>query len=186
MIFLKKKKGDTVMRLFIAINFTDENRRILADAAELLRSNSRSGTFTREENFHLTLAFLGEVEPYNVKKLRQIMAAAADEAFDFEIGGLGKFKRTGGDIYWLGVERKPELMTLAKNLQDNLRAGGFDIEDRAFKPHLTLGRQVILNCDPKSLDMPTIKCHAGRISLMQSERVRGVLTYTEIYGKELR
>ena len=174
------------MRLFIAVNFTDDIRRELTGAAELLRANSRGGTFTREENFHLTLAFLGEVQPYDVKKLRQIIAASVGEAFDFGIGGLGRFKRSGGDIYWLGIERVPELMELAKRLQNGLRAGGFDIEDRAFKPHLTLGRQVTLNCDPKSLDMPELTCHAGRISLMQSERIRGVLTYTEIYGKELK
>ena len=174
------------MRLFIAINFTDENRRILADTAELLRANSRGGTFTREENFHITLAFLGEVQPFEVKKIRQVMAASAGPAFDFEIGGLGRFKRTGGDIYWLGIERVPELFDLAEKLQTGLRAAGFDIEDRAFKPHLTLGRQVILNCDPKTLDTPVLSCHAGRISLMQSQRIRGVLTYTEIYGKELK
>ena len=94
-------------------------------------------------------------------------------------------ERTGGDIYWLGVEKKSELYSLADNLKQGLKDNGFSIDDKPFKPHLTLGREVILNRDPKSLTMPELSCHVSRISLMKSERIRGVLTYTEIYGKEL-
>lgn len=173
------------MRLFIAINFTEEDKRILSHAAEVLKQNSRKGNFTRKENFHLTLAFLGEIQPSKVSGIRHVMDKAAKEPFDFEIGGLGRFKRTGGDVYWLGVEKKPELMELAERLISGLREAGFDIEDRAYKPHMTLGREVLLNCDAKSLDMPKLICNVHRISLMKSERIKGVLTYTEIYGKEL-
>lgn len=175
------------MRLFIAINFTDENLGILSDAADILRENSSKGNFTRTENFHLTLAFLGEVPEARVSGVRRVMKVAAKgiAPFDFSIGGLGRFKRTGGDIYWLGVEKKRELFTLADNLKQGLRDNGFTIDDKPFKPHLTLGREVILNCEPKSLAMRSLTCHADRISLMKSERIRGILTYTEIYGKEL-
>ncbi len=175
------------MRLFIAINFSDKNLGILSDAAGILRENSDKGNFTRTENFHLTLAFLGEVPEARVSGVRRAINQAAEgiAPFDFNIGGLGRFKRTGGDIYWLGVEKKRELFTIADNLKQGLKDSGYSIDDKPFKPHLTLGREVILNCDPKSLTMPELSCHVSRISLMKSERIRGVLTYTEIYGKEL-
>lgn len=175
------------MRLFIAINFSDKNLGILSDAAGILRENSSKGNFTRTENFHLTFAFLGEVPEAKVSGVRRAINQAVNgiAPFDFSIGGLGRFKRTGGDIYWLGVEKKRELFALANNLKQTLKDNGYTIDDKPFKPHLTLGREVILNCDPKNITMPNLTCHAGRISLMKSERIRGVLTYTEIYGKEL-
>ncbi|MBE6948704.1 MAG: RNA 2',3'-cyclic phosphodiesterase [Ruminococcaceae bacterium] len=175
------------MRLFIAINFTDENLDILTHAADILRENSSKGNFTRTKNFHLTLAFLGEVPETKVSGVRRVINEAVKgiAPFDFSIGGLGRFKRTGGDIYWLGVERKRELFALADNLKRGLKDNGYTIDDKPFKPHLTLGREMILDCDPKALTMPELNCHVSRISLMKSERIRGILTYTEIFGKEL-
>lgn len=175
------------MRLFIAINFSEENLNILRDTADLLRRNSTSGNFTRTENFHITLAFLGEISGARVSGIRHIINEAVMDMtpFEFSIGGLGRFRRTGGDIYWLGVEKTPELMELADRLNKKLRAANYSVEDRAFKPHLTLGREVILCCKPEILATPRLSCKVNRISLMKSERIRGVLTYTEIYGKEL-
>jgi len=173
------------MRLFIAINFTQQERDALTAGAELLRRNSSSGTFTKEDNFHITLVFLGEQPEHKLKAIRQAINASAGAAFDLSVGGLGKFRRQGGDIYWIGVEKVPELMALADRLQKNLLTAGFDIEDRPYKPHLTLGRQVVLNGSVKNEDMPSFVTHAHRVSLMLSERTRNGMKYTEIYGKEL-
>ena len=173
------------MRLFIAINFTPDERAALSDGAALLRQCSSSGTFTKEDNFHITLVFLGEQPEHKLRAIRQAIASSAGAPFDFRVGGLGKFRRQGGDIYWLGVEKRPELMALAAGLQKNLLASGFDIDARPYKPHLTLGRQVVLARPVKTGDMPSFTCHVHRVSLMLSERTRDGMRYTELYGKEL-
>lgn len=175
------------MRLFIAINFQKNELDTLSDAADMLWENSVKGNFTRTENFHITLAFLGEIPEARVREIRGIINEATKDIkpFEFKIGGLGRFRRNGGDIYWLGVEKKRELTELADRLCQKLRSSGFIIEDRAFKPHLTLGREVVLSCKPNSLTMPELFCPVSRVSLMSSQRIRGILTYTEIYGKEL-
>ncbi|MBQ7682572.1 MAG: RNA 2',3'-cyclic phosphodiesterase, partial [Oscillibacter sp.] len=48
------------MRLFIAIRFSDEVRRALAETQSFLRNRGVRGNFTKVENLHLTLAFIGE------------------------------------------------------------------------------------------------------------------------------
>ena len=63
-----------------------------------------------------------------------------------------------------------------------LERTSFPVEKRPFKPHLTLGRQVVLQGRPE--EFPPVKMEVDRISLMKSERLAGTLTYTEVYAKE--
>jgi len=175
------------MRLFIAINFDDQIKDNLYEVTQKLRSASTRENFTRRENFHLTVVFIGETNKVNTVK--QIMDKICAEPFDITIGRLGKFQRNGGDIYWIGAERNENLFSIYKQLSRELTCAGFDIEKRSFKPHLTLGREVMLsegfdeNAFSKAIPSMTIKVE--RISLMKSERINGVLTYTEVYGKKL-
>ena len=78
------------MRLFIAINFNNENLVKLSDAAGILRKNSVKGNFTRTENFHLTLAFRGEVPETKVSGVRRVTHedAFGSAPLEFSIGGI--------------------------------------------------------------------------------------------------
>jgi len=175
------------MRLFIAINFDDQMKNRLHEITQKLKSVSIQGNFTRKENFHLTVVFIGETNKINTVK--QIMDKICAEPFDITIGILGKFQRSGGDIYWVGVENNEYLSAIYKQLAEELASAGFNIEKRSFKPHLTLGREVILSekFDEKAFSntISPMTIRVERISLMKSERINGVLTYTEVYGKEL-
>ncbi len=166
------------MRLFIAIHFSPEVKRLLLRTIESLRAQAERGNFTREENLHLTLAFLGETD--NVAAARAAIAAAAAPSFPMTVGGSGRF----GDLWWVGIEENPALSALASGLQDELRARGFSIERRPFKPHITVARQVVSRA-PVRLEVPRATMTATRVSLMRSDRVEGKLRYTEIYGLRL-
>ena len=124
------------MRLFIAIHFSDEICAVLLDAAEQLRAASSGGNFTRPENLHLTLAFIGESN--DLITIRRIMDRCAGEAFPLAVGGSGRF----GDLYWAGIEENSALHALAERLRAGLHGAGFAIEDRPFKAHITLVRQL--------------------------------------------
>ncbi len=147
------------------------------------------GNFTRRENLHLTLAFLGEIPPAGVENIKQAMDKVSAGQFSLVISHLGQFKRNGGDIYWLGIEKNTSLLNLHTQLSRELRGAGFKLEERGFKPHLTLGRQIILSpaFDQAefSRKIPPLSQEVDRISLMKSERIAGKLTYTEIYSKDL-
>ena len=166
------------MRLFIALHFSQAVRNMLLDTILTLKAQTVSGNFTRPENLHLTLAFIGESS--NVAAIRQVIDHAAGPPFEITVGGLGHF----GRLYWAGIENSVVLASLAENLQRALRAAGFPIETRNFRPHITLAREVTAN-HPLRISVPGTAMTVDRVSLMKSERIGGRLTYTEVYGKKL-
>ncbi len=166
------------MRLFIAINFSDEIKSMLLDATETLKSQVLCGNFTRRENLHLTLAFIGETN--RTTDVINCIDSVPASPFTLTFGGSGRF----GDIWWAGIKRSGELAALAENLQNALCGSGFSIEKREFRPHVTLARE--LKSDGRiTLYIPPAVMTVNRISLMKSERVHGRLLYTEIYGRNL-
>ncbi|WP_312693159.1 RNA 2',3'-cyclic phosphodiesterase [Caproiciproducens sp.] len=175
------------LRLFISINFDDRMKDSLYGCIQRLKEGSVRGNFTRRENLHLTLAFLGETSKAGSAK--QAMDDVAGEPFELSIGGFGHFPRAGGDIYWIGVEHSTALTALQASLCEKLRREGFFLETRQFKPHLTLGREVVPAPDfdrgAFARSVPPMSMNVEKISLMKSEKLNGRLTYTEIYAKQL-
>ncbi len=176
------------MRLFTAILFDDNIKTFLYDTVQRLEANARSGSFTAKENLHLTVNFIGETKRLEEVKLAMLRAVnrARAERFDLSIMGFGSFSRREGDIYWVGVERSAVLSRIQKELVRELKEEGFfDIDDREYKPHLTLGRRIRVNpdFDRKSFEaaLQPMKMEVTGLSLMKSERIDGKLTYTELY-----
>lgn len=170
------------MRLFTAILFTPEIKTALTDHIAKLKAASTHGNFTIENNLHLTLNFIGETD--RVVEVKKAMSAIDAEPFTLTLGKPGVFKRSGGDIYWIGVEKNPKLENLHKQLSDALRGRGFLLENRDYKPHITLGREVSLKQPPEFANMP-LSMTVSRVSLMKSERIQGKLVYTEIFAKNM-
>ncbi len=171
------------MRLFVSVNFPSETVDFLYDKVVKLKKESLAMNPSRRENLHLTLAFIGETQ--GVEKAKKALSEIYFEPFEIMISGLGKFSHDGGDIYWAGLDKKGDyrkLEALALEVQSKLRSAGFEIEKRKFSPHITLGREVMLQREP-SFSVPSHKVSVFRISLMKSERINGKLTYIEIFGK---
>ena len=176
------------MRLFIAISLDEAVRDAICGIQTQLRSAALCGRMTRRENLHLTLAFLGENPPSQIPDIRAAMETAAGPAFVLQFSKLGRFRRDGGDIWWLGAEESAPLQSLAAALQGELRRRGFALEERKFMPHLTLGRQIqtLPEFDKNSIAGQAPPQQVSQITLFSSERVRGVLTYREIVNTPLK
>ena len=171
-----------IIRLFVSINFNDEIKAELAGAIAQLRQISSSGNFSLIDNLHLTLAFIGETE--RISDVKRIIDSVSFPRFDITLGAPGVFRRDGGDIRWVGIEKNPSLSALANEISQKLISEGFDIDTRDFKPHITIARQVV--CPRQSaIKVDPIRMTADRISLMRSDRIGSVLKYTEIYSKKL-
>lgn len=178
------------MRLFIAIQFTKDIVDMLYHLEGCLKEQTISGNFSRRENLHLTLAFLGEVPENQIKKIGKIMEHAAGKSFLLELEKLGKFQGRGEALYWVGAARSRELLSLQGRLIRNLKAEGFSPDEKPFKPHITLARR----CRMKDTfseakvteELPETSLYVQRISLMKSERVNGKLVYTELLLVPLR
>lgn len=167
------------MRLFVAIRFSPEVLECLRRAQEDLRRQGASGNFTRTENLHLTLAFIGETAE-DVEAKAALEEACSGGAFALSISGAGRF----GDLWWAGIEPNSRLSALADAVQAALRQSGFSIERRRFQPHITLVRQLTAPRVPV-IHLPKTEMTVTRVSLMRSERMGGKLVYSERYGKNL-
>ena len=166
------------MRLFIAVHFSKEVKETLLSAIDELKAQVVTGNFTKPENLHLTLAFIGESD--RVLDIREIIDRCTVPPFEMAVCGAGHF----GNLYWVGIEKSPKLKALAESIQNELRISGFDIEDREFKPHITVARQVEAS-EPVKLNVERKAMNVTSISLMKSARINGKLVYTEVYGRRL-
>lgn len=176
------------MRLFTAILLEEDIKEGLYDTVAKLKELAAAGSFTAKENLHLTVNFIGETG--RLEEVKKAMGTAVEkartESFLLTLCGFGRFKRPEGDICWIGVNEEPILWRLQRELVKELKeAGFFDMDDREYKPHLTLGRRVRLD---KGTDYGTlnseiepVNTRVTKLSLMKSERIQGKLTYTEIF-----
>lgn len=177
------------MRLFIAINFEEAIRDSMAGTLEALQRHGVTGSFPDKENIHLTLVFIGEGGPAEQEKIEGAMKQVQVPPFKMTIKGFGRFPRSGGDICWLGIEPCEPLQLLYKQLRDRLKLAGFSLESQEYKPHLTLGRKVIL---PKDFDLfafsrgiQPLSVEVREFSLMQSLHIQGELRYRPLYTQTL-
>ena len=169
------------MRLFIAINFNNDTRSRLLALRDEVRGKSERGNFSAPENLHLTLAFLGECDEKQAAAAKEAMNAVKFEPFNAAIVCVGRFKRDGGDIWWAGLREDKPLMSMQSELSDRLRTVGFILESRKYSPHITLGREVIMDTAPWKIEPFGEIVNA--IDLMESKRVGGKLIYTSIYRR---
>ena len=96
------------------------------------------------ENLHLTLRFLGAAEDAQIAALRQGLTAVATrhEGFTATIGPSGCFpNRRRPKVIWAGVaDADGRLSALQRDVEEVVCAAGWVPEERAFRPHVTLGR----------------------------------------------
>lgn len=175
------------MRLFFALKFSEAVKDALCAAMDRMRLCCAQGRFTPRANLHLTLVFLGEVPPERLPDVREAMEEVSAGRFALEIGGVGCFRQRGGYLYWAGVERSVPLCSLYGSLCGELQKRGFSIEERPYRPHLTLVRQAVLkdDCDRSAFTVPVLRTRAENFSLMLSERRDGRQVYTEIGSRKL-
>ena len=131
-------------RTFLAIDILPGQRkkasRIIGDLNEL----SDQFKWSRDENLHITLNFLGDVPETELNNVCQAASRAVEDvaAFDIQIEGLGAFPEVARPrVIWLGItEGQSELQQLQRKLEQALEPLGFPPERRLYRPHLTLGR----------------------------------------------
>lgn len=122
-------------RLFVALDMPDAARHWLIqhqpEAEEGLR-------LVREDQLHLTLAFIGEAELESVK---EALAPIRFEPLHLRLSGLGYFQgRQGASVFWAGFEPSPSLQDLHRRIGEALKPLGVKKDRRPYRPHITLAR----------------------------------------------
>ena len=132
------------MRLFVALEVPEPPRRDVRRRMDGVRDRLPRARWVDPDNLHLTLLFLGETAEDKV----QALAAGLREAFarcpalDLRLAGGGTFPPgRPARVAWVGVEAPPELETLQEDItRAAVESLGFEPEERAYHPHVTLAR----------------------------------------------
>ena len=164
------------MRLFIAINFDENMTDALIEMQDDLIRWGVNGNFTREENLHMTLVFIGESD--EPEKIEEIMRDVPLRSFTLQLSGMRRFK----DMIFANIEDNPDLNDYVKRLRHALADNDIDFDKKKFVSHITLVRRASGAKDiPMGYDgtMPE-KMRVNGISLMKSEQGRRGMVYTEI------
>lgn len=166
------------MRLFIAIQLSEILKDELTAVQDGMRAAGVRGNFTKRENLHLTLAFIGEfADPSYVL---EVIDGIDFSSFRIRSEGIGSF----GDLWWSGISESAELNSLVRRLRRGLSDAGIPFDKKKFRPHITLIRKA----QPAGIGIPggcaeligNAEMTVDHISLMRSDRTKSGMVYTEI------
>jgi 2'-5' RNA ligase len=163
-------------RLFIALTLPPGVRATLAHLAQPLPGV----TWSRPDQLHVTLRFLGEVATDDLlERVTKRLATVQVAPFILPIEGIGTFPPNRPPrILWIGTgSGHPRLFQLRQRVDDALLAAGLPLEVRTFHPHITLAR-----CTGDAAPALTHWVHARRDAVAPPFRVEAF----DLYASELR
>lgn len=133
-------------RLFVALDPSD----VLIRALSTLQTDLFEAHWVDPSDIHLTLRFLGDVDEQRVKPIIEALQQVKGEPFELQPEGFGVFPtRRSPKVLWVGLRDEPALDELHRNVEQAIVNLGFEPEDRAFAPHLTIAR--CKRADPKKV-----------------------------------
>jgi 2'-5' RNA ligase len=135
----------SVIRAFIAIDLSVDIQHRLDDVQKSYKGqlNNIPIRWVAASNIHLTLKFLGDVSLSNLNILTDMIQTeiSSHHQFDISVGGSGAYPNNRQPrVIWIGVEAPPDLAVIQNGIETTTARLGYSREERAFSPHLTLGR----------------------------------------------
>ena len=134
-----------------------------------------------EEQLHLTLSFLGDVQAHAEERLRRALSEVRVPPFLLPLCGVGVFRsRERPSVVWAGVGKgHPHLFALHRHIQDAVLHAGLDADLKPFHPHVTVGRAKGLSME---MLRPFLQSHAD--SEFGIFRVTGFELYSSVLAPE--
>lgn len=171
--------GARAVRTFVAVPVDEPVRTGVARWQARLAPAAGGIKWVEPHNLHITLAFLGDLARDEVEEAIAAVtrACAGHRPFTLGFGGFGVFPHWRAPrVLWVGMgEGAAELTALAGAVARHLRAAGFAMEDRPYRPHLTVGRwrdprgaapvRAAVAAEPSGLP----PCRVQRVDIMASQ-----------------
>jgi RNA 2',3'-cyclic 3'-phosphodiesterase len=130
-------------KLFVGVDLDPEARAACAGVSDELRKTGFAAKYETPDKLHVTLAFLGFVEPSRCEAIVAELAAAAagSKPFEISLDKLGAFPHEGKPrVVYLGArEQRATFRLLAKGVRSAYAALGFEFRDDAVA-HVTIAR----------------------------------------------
>ena len=174
-------------RLFVAIRPPEDVRDLLIDAMD----DSPALRWVGDEQLHLTLRFIGEVERPVANDIGAALNRLRSPPFELRVSGVGKFEKRNGGALWAAVEPKPPVTALTAKVERALQQAGLEPERRAFTPHITLARWNRRNAEAvdaflrRNGDLHSDPFAVDRFILFESKLSRHGAHYEEVAAFDL-
>ncbi len=173
--------GGVPTRLFIGLAMPEDSSLLLSNAISSL-PDLDSAKVTLPENYHITLAFLGQREPEEIDTIVPLMQQAAKTVSPFMLlpNRLGFFGRETNAILYAAVPYNELLDILCQNLRSALQNANQIFDEKPFRPHITLAKKAKI--EPASLSSIYLNCPfwVDHLTLYHSTRVHDVLRYLSV------
>ncbi len=178
------------MRCFLAVPLPEPGLEEAQRLQDELRERVPEVRWARPETLHLTVHFFGQVEDERAAVAVDLVTPLTIRAspFDVVLDRIGSFPPWGAPrVLWLGPSRDvAPLTTLALDCRTILGAAGFEVDQRRYNAHCTLGRpRLPWSGDARSAwatatrQHPDIRFSASRLVLYESRSAPGGAVYTE-------
>jgi 2'-5' RNA ligase len=133
-----------LIRSFLAIELPKPILSKIEEVQGDLRSTHVDVRWVSPEKIHLTLKFFGNIEESRIDLIFKSIEEPIRDVLPFSVRmrGVGAFPSLKNPrVIWMGfADGKEMLISIQKQIEDHLQKIGFELEDRPFQPHLTLGR----------------------------------------------
>jgi len=124
-------------RLFVAVQLPADVREELM----LIASGVPGAHWTEEDNLHLTIRFLGEVDGTKARDLATALRRLEIPPFELTLSGIGFFPPRGeAEVLWMGVEKSEPLEHLRQRVDSTATRLGIPQDRKRWVPHVTLAR----------------------------------------------
>ena len=126
-----------MFRLFVAIDLPPWVSQKLADFSFGLRG----ARWFSEDQMHLTIRFIGEVEGGVFRDVKAALRQVTAEPLELELKGMGVFpSNRAPEVLWIGVEKSDALLQLRGKVDTALARAGVPRESRKLSPHVTIAK----------------------------------------------
>jgi 2'-5' RNA ligase len=176
------------VRTFVAIEPGESLKMLLTDTIEKLKRMGFKGNWTKPENIHLTLFFLGNLNMHKIVDIAYKMGERISgfPSFVYEVEKLGYFAQ--GDnlkTLWFGVHGGKTLEGIYSEVKKSIIFNSIDVSKETFVPHITVGRikrypdhwKALL----ESIDFEKIEVPVDSIGLYSSTLTKRGPIYKKMY-----
>ena len=174
------------MRLFVGVDLPVEIKQTLLKFQSELRDLGVNGSWKSLDNFHITLEFLGEIESDKISILTETLTNVASnyKPFELTISGIGAFPSLKQPhTLWTAIcGSLNELNRLRHDLHHELQIKGFKLDERQFKPHITLASRPKLDKADFSVVRTKLlgEYMVAEVVLFESKAISGKRVYTDL------
>ena len=129
-----------MVRTFVAIDLPEEIRERVRKSQAILAQSGGRLALVDPANLHITLKFLGEVEPGKIGAIIEALRAVRAAPFELTVRCAACNSPRRPRVVWCDITDAGESAALARQVDDLLEPLGFPRERRPFRPHATLAR----------------------------------------------